>query len=234
MTLYRAVLELDADVDEGTSGRDTGVFEMAGNAVVNFGGNVNYLLASGQGSTLNAITSQATNSAGELLNKNPDNVAKRRGIYFDLGGGINQFDVQFTGWEGADDANVNHMQWGVPAGKPSLQTNAGNQYGGYDADARYDQTGADPLPQLQLLQEFLRAGEYDSRAPHARLYIGEYSTGEFSEDGFSGLYGDWHHVVVRDWNFTKSSETPVTYDGVLNMALTRGWRDLIDAVGRLE
>lgn len=208
--LQKATLELDADID-GDGTKETGIFEMVGNLEIQQGMEVGFILASGQGSALNAVTSGTVDGIADLINADGE-ITNRAGFHLDLGGGRHTIELNFTGWEGAIDGDGNDLQWG----------NTGDPSGVTVGDA----TGADPLTQMHVLMEYLRIGEFDSRYPHARLEFGEYAP--------TGLYDDYLHVVVRSVRENRTSESPITWDGSIILEETKNWTSVIDAVGRIE
>lgn len=209
--LQRAVLELDANVDPGTDGKDTGVFEMVGNLEVQQGIETDYLLFSGQGSTLNAIMSGTADQIGDFFGSDPEET-NRAGFHLDLGGGRHTIDLNFNGWEGAEDQHGVPLQWG-DTGNPDEVTPG-------------DATGADPLTQMNVLNQYLRIGEFDSRYPHARLRFGEYDE--------NGMYDDYLHVAVRRNNVNRVAEDPISFDGSITLEETNNWTSAIDAIGKVE
>lgn len=219
MTLHRATLELDADVDPGASGKETGMFEMVGDLEVSESMNTMFFIASGQGSTVNAVTSGTIDAISDLLNSDTE-ITNRAGFHLDLGGGQHQFELNFLGWEGATDKDGNNVQWGDP-NRPIGVANA---------------TGEAPLTQMQCLMEYLRIGEFDSRYPHARLRFGEYSGGTDPAGNAypSGLYDEYIHVAVKNINMTRVAGEEVSFNGSLSLEETKNWTAAIDAVGRIE
>lgn len=89
MTLHKAILTVEADVD-GDGSTETGEFHMAGNIEVVPSLRTGFVLDN-RGSTINSVVSSTVGS-GE---------SKRQGIYLDLGGGVRSVEVSFEGWEGS-------------------------------------------------------------------------------------------------------------------------------------
>ncbi|KZX49301.1 hypothetical protein [Haloarcula sp. K1] len=94
MTLHKAILTVEADVD-GDGTFETGEFHMAGNIEIVPSLRTGFVLDN-RGSTINSVVSSTVGS-GE---------SKRKGIYLDLGGGVRSVEVSFDGWEGSSE------QWG--------------------------------------------------------------------------------------------------------------------------
>lgn len=209
--LQRAVLELDADVDPNTSGDDTGIFEMVGNLEITESTTVNHTLASGQGAALNAVLADNINRLGDVLGDSVD-IDNRAGFYLDLGDGEHNFSINFNGWEGATDSGGNAVQWGN-TGDPSEVTHG-------------DATGADPLTQMHVLQQYLLKGTYDSRRASARLKVGEYSP--------NGMYDDYLHVTITEARMVRVADDPVAFDGSIKLSQVKKWNDLYDAIARVE
>lgn len=212
-----AVLELEADADhDGT--RETGVFYLVGNLEIQQNIDIDHLIG-GIGSNINSIITSRTEAS-----------PKRAGYYLDLGGGSHTFKVNFIGWEGAQadlngDGDAEQFQWGDGSGIWS-DASAGGSNG---ADA----TGGDPTRQVNLLAEYLRSGEFDSRAKHGKLRWGEYRDGKY-HDSAGSAPDDYLHVVILDARLTRSSEAPVRFDGSMTMVEAEDWRDVVDAFGKLQ
>lgn len=218
--LQRVVLELDADVDPNSSGKETGMFEMVGNLSLTETTATDYIMASGQGSAINAVLSGNVDAVSDLLNSDQE-IRNRAGFYLDLGGGEHTFEIQFQGWDGATDSAGNALQWGDPDRPVGSPANA---------------TGEGPLTQMHCFNEYLRVGEFDSRYPHARLRVGEYSGGT-APDGSSypdGLYDDYLQVTVKNNSVTRDVEDKAQYTGGLMLAEAKNLSAPVDAIGRVE
>ena len=211
MTLQRAILELDADVDPNTSGMDNGQFEMVGNLEVDNIITPSFIVG-GTGTTINGIIQSTLDSAGELVGiEDALPPQKRAGLHLDLGGGRHQFQLKFIGWDGATDSNGNDLTWGDPSAAEGTAANA---------------TGESPLRQMQVLARYLKIGEYDSRADNARLKFGEYSP--------SGLFEDYLHVAVNNSNFNKRAQQENKFDGVISVSETIDWSRALDTFKRFS
>jgi hypothetical protein len=168
-----------------------------------------FVLATGQGSTVNAIVSQ---SAEFLKNQgsNPpaiDAPQQRAGFFIDLGGGRHAHRINFIGWEGSTNS------WGDTSESAGTVANA---------------TGQGPTAQMQCLFQYLRIGQYDSRAENARLRFGEYTDGSLG--GTDGLYDDYLHVVFEGAVSTRSAENPRHFDGSLVLTEAESVSDPIDTL----
>lgn len=211
---HKGVLELDADVDnDGT--QETGVFWFVGNAEVSENIQIQPLMFTGQGSAVNAITTRSLEQVGDLIDASGVYTIGRRGFTLDLGGGQHGFSVNFQGWEGAQDANGNPVTWGTSDG------------------SYFDATGDSPAKQKAVFFEFLRRGEYDSRAENARFRYGEYSDGTYSRDGVNTDLDDYIHVEPRVIELTRTAEDPLRYSGHLEMREIAKWDEVIDAIGEV-
>ena len=93
MSLDKAILEIDADVDNDGS-LETGVFVMSGNIEIQEEVRPSYAIeAFGAG----AITTAQT----ALQLDEPS----RRGLSLDIGAGQHTFEIDFTGWSGSSEHN---------------------------------------------------------------------------------------------------------------------------------
>lgn len=214
MTMQKAVLELSADVDEDNT-RETAEFHMVGDLRVNPRLQIDHLLGH-EGSNLQSIL---TSRSGEVT-------AKRQGYYLDLGAGRHTIEIDFIGWEGATDGDGNPVQWGVRSGAD----------GGTANQDILNATGDDPLTQAMLLEEYVRRGEYDSRAEHAKLRFGEYSGGTNTVGNAypSGLHDDYLHVVPISCNLVRDVENPESFDGSIILQEAASIGSAVDAIMELE
>jgi hypothetical protein len=212
---HKAVLELDADVDNDND-TEKGVFWFAGDLEYGQTLQILPLLLSGQGSTLSAITSNSIDTVGDILDADTGKPITRAGYALEMGGGRHQFQINWTGWEGAQDANGNDVQWGTKDG------------------SYYDATGEGPVKQMSVLMEFLRYGEYDSRAADARLRWGEYSDGTYSRDGSDTPLDNYIQVFPRMTTLNRTAEDTVSYDGSLDMLEIHNWTGIIDQIKEVE
>lgn len=199
MTLEHAVLELDADVNPNTSGKDLGVFEFKGDLEVNQRLNVDHLLSHEYGN----INSVVTSTPGIVANE------KRVSFFLDLGAGVHAHEINFLGWEGSGDKY---------------------QFGDGTGNEQADATGEGPYHQMQCFMQYLRTGEYDSRDEHARLRIGEYSDGRYSEDGVDGIYDDYLHVTVMNMSNNRQAEQPIAFNGSLLLIETQDLTGPVDVL----
>lgn len=200
-SLNKAVLYIDADVD-GDGTPETGEFHLVGNLEIAESMRTGYLV-SGRGSTVNAVTSS-------LL---ADGEAKRKGFYLDLGGGQHAFEIQFTGWRGAtyEDADGNRVnaQWGNTGDTSEVTVG--------------DATGAEPLTQVQILMNYLRKGEIDSRNP-ATLQVGQYNP--------DGVLEDAVDVVVEGPRASHAARDHSTFDGTMTLIEAESLQNNVDAKQR--
>lgn len=211
MTLERAILELDADVDPNTTGLDNGVFEMVGNLEVDNIVTPSFVVG-GTGTTLHGIIQSSLDTVGGWVGVD-DSLPpqKRAGLHLDLGGGRHQYRLQFIGWDGATDSNGNNLTWGDTSQPAGTAANG---------------TGEDALRQMQVLGRYLQQGEYDSRAERARLKFGEYHP--------NGLYEDYLHVAVENANFNKRATEEHKFDGALTVSETIHWNRALDTIKRFD
>lgn len=235
---HKAVLELAAPVDPNHQGAtkagytgdtlDIGKFVIVGDAEIQQDISVNFFMMSGQGSTLSAVTSSTINTVSDIIADNPAEAA-RAGFHLDLGGGKHRIQINFTGWEGAqadvdDDGSLEYLQWGNTGDETSVTAG--------------DATGADPITQMNMLAQYIRLGEFDSRAVHGKLRFGEYSGGN---DPYGGSYSDgvfpddnYIHVVVDRLVADRTSEDPESWSGSLYLTETKNWTAPLDSVKDLE
>lgn len=222
MTLERGVLELDVDVDQDGT-RETGVFHMVGNLEIQQRVEPDYVVFSGGGSTVNAVVGSAVDEAQNIITgKSTVEMKKRAGFWLDLGGGTHTFEVNFVGWEGAQDEDGNDLQWGTSA-TPGRQTENGTLVSA---------TGEPPTTQMALLMEFLRLGEFDSRAEHARFQYGEYHDDEYTTLQ-GGEFEDYLHVTIQIGNGFRSAESPFTFDGSMTIVEVEDINRAIDGAGEI-
>lgn len=222
MTLERGVLELNADVDQDGT-REKGVFHMVGGLQVRHRVEPLPVLLSGRGSLANAVAGSAVNEAQALITGSPTvEMKKRAGFYLDLGGGRHVFELNFMGWEGAQDASGDDLQWGT-SDTPGRVTNNGRLISA---------TGQPAIEQMALLMEFLRIGEYDSRAEHAKWRFGEYHDGTYgSVQG--GEYEDYLHVHVEVGAGGMQAGETQKFDGSITLIEIEDFGRPIDAVGEI-
>jgi hypothetical protein len=222
--LQRAVLELEADVTD-PKGRDLGVFELAGNLEIQHGAEIQYFMVSGGGDVLSSVVSNTADELADFSEDLPTDAepTNRAGFYLDLGGGQHNIELNFLGWEGAtrpvhdDQGNVvdrENLQWGVPG------------------DEDLDATGADPHTQMQVLMEFLRIGEYDSRGVHGKLRYGEYSDGKYGPR--DGIFDDYINVTPTLVQTTRTAEQPVAFNGSIRLREVQNWTTVLDAIFKLD
>lgn len=209
MTLEHAVLELDADVDQDGV-QETGVFEFVGDLELNQRTVVDHLITS-RGSMLNSIVTSLPGWLGAN-----DVRQKRAGFYIDLGGGAHTFEANARGWQ---PSQTGLYTWGDP-----------NEAKGSKANA----TDQDPWTQMHCLNEYIRQGEHDSRDEKARLRVGEYSDGTYAADGSTGLYDDWLHVTVNNFNFNRNADDPLAFDVSISLAETEDLTGVIDIITQGE
>lgn len=205
MTLERVVLELP-DVDFGGSiGTVTGVFHMYGDAEITESIRTGFVVG-GRGSTVNGIV-QSTLGTDQPM---------RKGVYVDLGGGQHTLEVQFIGWEGAQDTDGNSLQWGSSASTTTVNA----------ATA----TGAAPTTQMQVFINYLRHGTFGSISP-ARARFGEYSDGTYGVS--AGSMDDYLPVAIESPSFTRSAGENTTYNGSLTLVEALTTSDALDAAAKL-
>lgn len=235
MTLQHAVLEMTADpLNEGE--RKHGVFQLVGNLEVQSIVEADYFIASGQGSSINSIITETLQSTESYIDKtlNPNQHKdtlknKRQGFYLDLGGGKHRLRLNFIGWEGAEDPQGDPVMWGDQGG-----------VNGADANKRLNaqMSNDDPLTQMQILEKFVKMGEYDSREPRAYLHIGQHSNaGTFfsnssaSVSNWPGGFFDPIYVTFPRMSFTRDAENPQSFDGSVEMVATQNWTDVFGDLG---
>lgn len=214
--LQRAVLELDVDID-GDGSTETGVFEFVGDLEISQIGDTEPTLGEGDwtGRIATGIDAVATSILGPAQ-------PTRQGFWLDLGVGKHSMEINWTGWEGATDKDGNNVQWGTSSTE-GLQTSNGTLVSA---------TGQGPLIQMQLLAEFWRRGEFDSRAADARLRWGEYSDGTYASS--AGELDDWLHVTIPRFDFSRVSEDPISFDGSIEFLELFAWSDVADQVEKLS
>jgi hypothetical protein len=199
-SLDRAVLEIDADID-GDGNTETGVFHMVGDLEIQQIVRPSPILGPELGNIASAIRRIIT-----------DGEANRKGAYVDIGAGRHAFEINFLGWEGAQDSEGNDLQWGN-TGDPNNLTIG-------------DATGADPLVQMQVFHRYIQVGVIDSFSP-ARLYVGEYADGTY---GMNGLYSDAAPlgVILEINNGVRTTENPESYDGSITAVEAIDLSNIID------
>lgn len=222
MTLERGVLELDADVDQDGT-RETGVFHLVGALQIRQRVEPRPVLFSGGGSAVNAVVGSTVDELQNLITgQSTVEMKKRAGFYLDLGGGRHVFEVNFMGWEGAIDADGNDLQWGTSATPGRVASNS----------RLVSATGEPAVTQMALLMEFLRLGEYDSRAEHARFRFGEYHDGTYTATQ-GGEFEDYIHVHIELGAGGMDAETFKKFDGSMTMVEIEDFNRAIDGVGEI-
>lgn len=217
MTQQRAKLTLEANVDPGTSGADTGTFEFLGDLVVENRIQPAFVLG-GTGSTFNAIFQSALDRSGDTLDiLGSELPQKRAGVYLDPGGGRHVFQLEFRGWDGATDQDGTDLTWGDTSRATGTPANA---------------TGETATRQMQVLARYLKQGEFDSRGVNAILSWGEYSVGGLFEGELDSLGGEQGlHVAVEEATMTRREEGAV-FDGTLVLAEAVHYANPLDAIWR--
>lgn len=222
MTLERGVLELTADIDQDGT-RETGVFHLVGDLQIRQRVEPHPLLFSGRGSAVNAVVGSAVDEAQNIITgSSVVEMRKRAGFYLDLGAGRHVFEVNFIGWEGAVDSGGNDLQWGTSA-TPGRQT---------DNSRLVSATGEPAITQMALLMEFLRIGEYDSRAEHAKFRFGEYHDGTYTATQ-GGEYDDYLHVHVELGAGGMQADSDQKFDGSMTLIEIEDINRAVDAVGEI-
>jgi len=178
MTLNKAILRVNSDVD-GDGSVENGQFTLT-DVEVAPSLRTGYLIG-GRGSTVNNIISQFAGQ-GE---------SKRKGFFYEAGGGAHTVELNVTQWEGSTDT------WGDPDKPVGSKANA---------------TGEKAISQVDVLMQYLITANIDSTSP-ATLEYGEYSQqGRYSpldvvvegpqlnraaDDG-SWFTGSWTCVAAAD------------------------------------
>lgn len=137
--------------------------------------------------------------------------AGRRGLYKDQGAGLHTFEFEFKGWEGAVDKDGNNVPWGdTTKNAPSV----------------YNATGADPITQIQVLNNYIRWINIDSFQP-AKLRIGEYDP-----SGLSG-FADHLNVAPQQTRGLKASEDYSQFTGTMTVVEVERMDVAIEAASRV-
>lgn len=206
MTLDKAILEFPpVDVD-GDGDDEVGVFHLAGNLEITLGTKTNELLG-GRGGRANAVT-EHTAAPGHSKYKQPA---------LDAGSGRHTVQLDFHGWEGAQDAAGNPLQWG-DSPDPGVLTPA-------------SATGAGPVVQMMVFDRYLQVAAPDSRNP-ATLKVGGYAPGELFDTADLGL--DHLDVVIESPRHNVAAEEPGTYSGTMTCVEVLDAAAPVDATERSE
>lgn len=193
MTLQRAVIELPDSEVAGKSNLNP-EFHLVGNLSVTEQIRPDYLLSDELSNT---------NAVFQNLLGNP----VRRGIFKDEGAGSHVFEMQFTGWEGATDAQGNDVTWGDPNESEGTVWNA---------------TGANPVRQMNVFMHHFRETTNDSFDPAVLR------TGEWDSSGLSNL-ADKLYVAPQSVRITHVAEDFSTIDGAFTFIEVERADIVIDA-----
>lgn len=196
MTAKYATLTIVGDPD-GDGTEETGVFEMGGNLQVTPSLRTGFI-AGGQQSQVNSIIANLIDP-GDSQNQQ---------FFIDAGAGAHAVEVQFRGWEGAQDAAGNSLQWGDTGDDTQLTAT--------------DATGANPISQICVLMQYLLTGNIDSRNP-ATFEWGEWST--------DGLYEPLD-VVLEGPEMVRAAEDGSWFDGTLTVIAAADLQQAYDATQR--
>lgn len=204
MTLGRVVAEMDVDFG-GSIGETTGVFHFYGDVEVDEQIRTGFLVGK-RGSSVNGII-QDHAEAGE---------PKRKGAHIDAGGGQHALQLNFRGWEGATDSEGTALQWGDDPNPGLSRTSA---------------TGADATSQVNVFNEYLRVGTFDSRNP-IRVRYGEFSDGTYASE--SGVLDSYLECVIESPSLKRDAEEGNTFTGSLTFVETLTASETIDAIEKLD
>lgn len=185
-----------ADYDRATLQIGGGTFEMAGSLTVTESIRTGYLVG-GTGST---VWSFVGNLAGV-------DESKREQFFIDLGAGAHTVEVSFEGWEGAQDADGNSLQWGDTGDSTTL--------------TKTDATGAHPVAQMQCLIGYLKRNTADS------FGAGTLEYGQRTSD--SSTMFDPLRVAVEGPNIRKAFDEGRKMSGEITLVSTGDIREAIDA-----
>lgn len=185
------------DYDRATLQIGGGTFEMAGSLTVTESIRTGYLVG-GQGSSVWSFV-------GDLAGVDE---SKREQLFVDLGAGSHTVEISFEGWEGAQDADGNSLQWG-DTGDPTTLT---------DTDA----TGAHPVAQMQCLIGYLKRNTADSFGAATLEY------GQRTSDS-STVFGPLE-VAVEGPNIRKAFDEGRRMSGEMTLVSTADIREAIDSV----
>ena len=193
-----ARLTIDADVD-GDGTREVGVFRMLSDFEVAPSVDQGFLVG-GRGGGIWSLL-------GDTLNVD---VEARKGGYLDLGDGVHTVELRFTGFEGATDTDGNPLQWGDGSTDPTDPEDVN----------KADATGADPMSQINCLEQYAASGTTDSRNT-ALLEYGQ------RHDG--GVY-DPMPVVLDGPTLDRAAENGSWFDGTITCISAIDFADAIDAL----
>lgn len=99
-------------------------------------------------------------------------------------------------------------------------TGSDERWGDGSGNSARDATGSSAWHQAQLLERFVTRGEYDSRN------AGELAVGEISIDG---EFEEAHlPVTVKEYEWTRQSDEPATFDINLTLARTAALDEALD------
>lgn len=142
----------------------------------------------------------------------------RRGFYID--GGTGTWEIQLNASLSETPVDGEHLQMG-DSDDPSTLT-------------KTDATGANPRTQAEVFQRFTREAKTDSRSP-ARLHIGHYHDGTYSEDGEPGLFENSLPVVIPQGpEVIEKSESSSSVDVSLTCVVALSVDDAGDGQKRRE
>jgi hypothetical protein len=196
MTTKYATLTVEGDPDgDGTT--ETGVFR--------FGGNLEITPSIRTGFITGGRQSQVNSIIANLIDPGQ---SQNQQFFIDAGAGAHAVEIQFRGFEGAEDAAGQPLEWGNTgdAGQPTAT----------------DATGADAITQICCLMQYLLTGNVVSRNP-APFEWGEWAT--------DGLYEPLE-VVLEGPEMTKAAEDGSWFDGTLTVIAAADLADAYDAVQR--
>jgi len=196
MTEKYATLTLQGDPD-GDGVEETGTFQFGGNLQITPSLRTGFL-AGGTQSQLNSVIANLID-AGESQNQQ---------FFVDAGAGAHAIEIQFRGWEGAQDSAGNPLKWG-DSGDPGQLTAT-------------DATAASPISQICVFMQYLLTGTIDSRNP---------ATLEWGEWAADGLYEPLN-VVPEGPELTRAAEDGSWFEGTLTLISAADLQDAYDATKR--
>lgn len=194
------ILKIDADFGSGTV---TGIFEL-------YGGESNRASVDERIENTLIVDNGASNLLGLLSDLAQSGSEGRKGLHIDVGGGQHTFQVDCQIPEGAETPDGTPVQWGSSAtvDDPPTQESA---------------TGAHPVAQQNVLNNYLRTASPDSLTP-ATLEYGLWS----SQGPLSPL-----DVIIKQPNVSVPAGNP-RIEVQARIAETQDATQANDAAGRVK